>query len=271
MPFANAKLYKKKAGRPKKGYTKTGAKKGRPVTIRKIIQAEISRNAENKTFQAYDLGANIYPVNHASFPGSIIPISPASVGIVLSQGTGQGNRVGNTIKIKKLSIKGTIHPLPYNATTNAAVVPTQIKFWFFYDKESPTTIPNPLTDFFQFGNTVSAMQNDLVDLFAPINKDRYKVFKTKTFKIGFQEFTTTGTVTTYSGAPNNDFKLNGNFSFNLTKYVPKTYKFRDNLSEPTTRGIYMMVQAISAIGTQFGSTTIPAQMSYIQNVEFEDA
>lgn len=266
--YSKKKIVKKVSKRPvgRKAYAKPSVS-----LVKKMIKREIARDVETKQFNQYDLGTNIYPINHASFVDSITPVAPSSEGVIIFQGTGQGDRIGNKIKIKKVVLKGTMHPLPYNATTNAAVVPVQVKFWFFYDRENPTSVPNPTSDFFQFGNTVSSMQNDLVDLWAPINKDKYTVLMTRTFKLGFAQFTTTGTVVSNSGTPNNDFKMNANFSFDLTKYMPTHYTYRDNNSNPTTRGLYWMAQAISATGTQFSATTVPAQMSWTHTVEYEDA
>lgn len=255
----------------KRTYKKRTYKKAMP--IKRMIKREIARNIENKTQQAYNLQQDIYPSNSTQFDSVITPCHPDAVGLIISQGTGQGQRIGNKIKIKKLTFKGVMHPTQYNATTNSTPAPCMVKFWFFYDKDAPTLTPTVKTDgdFFQFGNTTSGMQNDLMDMFAPVNTDRYRVLHTKIFKLGYASYTGTGALPQQGNLANNDFKLNCPFSFDLTKYVPKFYDFRDTATNPTTRGLYFMAQAVYANGAQMSSATVPAQMSYVQSVEYEDA
>lgn len=92
----------------KKG-KKAFKKPKRASSIKKMIKREISRNVENKTFTAYDLGKDIYPHGHPNWAASIEPLAPDSQGIVIQQGVGQGERIGNKIKIKKLTLKGVLH------------------------------------------------------------------------------------------------------------------------------------------------------------------
>jgi len=271
-----------------KKFKRTFAKKGKKSmrskrvakkptqSMKRFVKAEIARNIENKCGQDYDLGKPIFASSSANFNSSVFPLSPASTGsISIVQGTGQGNRVGNKIKIKKATLKGTLHPNAYNATPgtgyNPQPIPIQVIMWFFYDKENPNSIPAPASDFFQFGGTTSAMQNDLVDLWAPINTDKYRVFGKRMFKLGHSEWATTGSAPTLGNSTNNDFKYNCNFSVNVAKWMPKMYTFRDNNADPSTRGLYCMVQCIAASGGQIADGQWPATMSYMLDLEWEDA
>lgn len=262
-----AKRFKKTFKKGKKPFKKS-VKKG---SIKKMIRREIARDVENKTYQAYDLGKDIVPHGNVNWTASIEPVAPASTGLLISQGVGQGQRIGNKIKIKKLTLKGIIHPKPFESTTNNQPIPYQVKFWFFYDKEYPTDVPSPSTDFFQFGNTVTGFVNDLTDMFAPINTDKYKVLGTRTFKVGPASNTAAGSANTFSYVSNNDFKWNCNFSIDLTKMVPKVYTFRDNNANSTTRGLYWLATVVSSTGSQLSATQIPLQMSYVHNLVYEDA
>lgn len=271
MAYIRRKYRTKRAFAKKRTYKRRTYKKAMP--IKRMIRREIARNVENKTQQAYNLQQDIYPSNSTQFDSVITPCQPDAVGLIISQGTGQGQRIGNRIKIKKLTFSGVIHPTPYNASTNPTPAPVMIKFWFFYDKDAPTLTPTVKADgdFLQFGNTTSGMQNDLMDMFAPVNKDRYAVLKTKIFKLGYASYGGTGALPQSGNLANNDFKLNCPFSFDLTKHVPKIYDFRDTATNPTTRGLYFMAQAVYANGAQMAAATVPAQMSYVQSVEYEDA
>jgi hypothetical protein len=266
MAYKKKRTIKRKAPLRKKRLAKA------PTTaMKRYVKTQIARNIENKTGTVYNLGKLIYPTTHANFTSSIFPLSPSAVSVGINQGAAQGQRIGNKIKMKKCTFRGTLHPNLYNATTNPQPVPLQVVMWFFYDKENPQTVPAPLTDFFQFGGTVSAMQNDLVDLWAPINTDKYRVLGKRMFKLGNSEWTTTGSTPSAGNFTNNDFKYNQSFSINVMKWMPKEFVFRDNNSDPTTRGLYCMIQCISASGSQLGAAIEPATLSYISDMEWEDA
>lgn len=241
--------------------------------IKKMVRSEIARNIENKTFQFLGTSHDILPSTSPGFDANIIPCYPAPGYLAINNATGQGNRVGNSIKIKNLSIKGTVFSRPYNSVSNPTPSPVQIKFWFFYDKTAPSSVPTPATsaDFFQFGNSALGFQNEFFDHKMPINTDRYRVLTTRTVKVGYSSYTGTGAQPQSGNFNNNDFRLNANLSVNLTKHCIKNCKFRDNNALPTSRGIYMVCQPIYADGSAMASSTIPARMEYMMSVVYEDA
>jgi len=253
--------------RPRRSYA-------RKTTIKKMIKSEISRNLENKTYQFLgNPGVDLVPASSPGFDSSIIPVAPHAAYLAINQGSGQGGRVGNKIKITKLKLGGVLIPLGYNASTNTQPVPLNVKLWLFYDKEDTQSIPSVAAsnDFFQFGSTTIGFSDRLFDHSMPVNKDRYRVLATRTYKIGYASYTGTGSVPTQGNFANNDFKLNQNINIDLTKLVPKNYIFRDNNSTPTTRGLYMMWQPVYANGNAMASTQVVARFSYMLTVEYEDA
>lgn len=254
-------------------------RKRRPVkkaarALRRVVKREISRMTENKTKESLNYQQTLYSTyDTTNFPtNNIFSVGPSATQLDVQQGTANGQRVGNKILIKKLTFKGSLVPLPFNATTNPTPTPMQIKLWIFYDKTAPTTQPNPLTDFFQFNSSSNAFANDLADLWAPINTDKYKVLTTRTFKLGYQQFTSAA-----GGSPadgyytNNDFKLNANFSMDLTKYIPKVVRYNDNNSDPTSRHLYAMFAVTSASGGPVAIGSRMAGLQYWCQMVYEDA
>jgi len=244
----------------------------------KLIKREISKATENKTFQVFNDNYSLFPSNNGpAFDGNIIPVSPYSGAYLnIGQGLGQGQRVGNKIKLKKLNFSGIVYPQGYNATTNLTPAPCQVKLWFFYDKEEPQSIPTPQAsaDFLQFGSTSLALGNRLFDHMAPVNTDRYRVLCTRTLKVGYAEYGgtgATGSVPVQGNFTNNDFKLNARFNVNLMPYAIKDVVYRDTANAPTTRGIFMMAQPVYANGTGMADTQIPCKMTYFITCEYEDA
>lgn len=242
--------------------------------IRKICEGVVAKNIENKSFQYLGTTLDLYPAsNGIALDNSIIPCTPFAGYLAITQGTTQGSRLGNRILIKKLQVGGVIYPLPYNAVSNVTPCPCQIKVWFFYDKEETQAIPQPQAfgDFLQFGSSSLSLQNRLLDHYMPVNKDRYVVLTTRTYKLGYASYGGTGSQPQQGNFSNNDFKLNIPFNIDLTKHCVKNVIYRDTSSTPSTRGIFMMFQPVYANGNQMASTQIPAQVSYMLNVEYEDA
>nr|QTE03529.1 MAG: capsid protein [Pavo cristatus CRESS-DNA-virus sp.] len=243
--------------------------------LKKMIRREIARNVENKTQQHYNFQQTLYTPGDGSLfaNGNVIPLGCGPSSIIVSQGVGQGQRTGNAIKTKRLMFKGTIVPAAYDAIFNAQPVPLMVKMWIFYDKTVPTTLPNPdaAADFFQNGSGVRSFERDLVDMWTPINTDRYRVLTSRVFKLGYASYTGTGSLPTQGNFANNDFKYNCNFNINLTKYYPKTVKFVDGSTSPTTRGLFCMFEYVWANGGQLPVGNRSAVVQYMLNYVYEDA
>lgn len=276
MVYRNAKLYKKTAGRPRKGYSKTGSKLGRPSTkasvaaVKTIVKKAIARNVENKNSEYFNNGKLIYPSVNSLFNDSVFPVTPYFGFVQINQGTTVNARIGNKIKIKNLTIKGTIEPMPYDAIYNNTPRPTQVVMWVFYDKTNPTVIPQPQSDFFKYNASNQAFQNNLTDAWAPINTEKYRVLTKRIFKVGFANATGSGAYPVMENFANNDYKLNCNFRLNLTKYIRKTVTFDENQTTPTTRGLYIVCQAIGS-GAFYGSGDRPITMRFWISTSYEDA
>lgn len=273
MAFFRRKLSKRRAPLRRRAFKRKTVKK---VAVKRMIKREIARNVENKTIQRYEnTSFTIYPTGNAGWVTNVIPIGTTEGYCNITQGVGQGQRVGNKIKLKRLTIRGTMYPNAWNTTTNPNPQPLRVKVWFLYDKQTPAAIPDPRTNMFQNGSGSVGFSGDLVDMFAPVNTDRYKVFKTREFKLGYSQYAGTASnipnqdaVQAYS---NNDFKRNCDFSFDCTRMMPKQVRYQDTLTTPTSRGIWMVVQCVSADGGVQPSTTLPMSMEWVQSMVYEDA
>jgi hypothetical protein len=246
----------------------------KPTTIKKMIKRQIALSAENKCRQFFqNTPTTLYSsYSSALLDGSIIPLTPFAGVLQIDQGVGQGDRVGNIIKVKKLTFKGTITPLLYDIVQNSNPQPTQIKCWIFYDKRDPTIKPTPSAqaNFFQFNSTSAGFTNSLTDMWKPINTDIYRVLATKSWKLGLANYEVNGNGAWQTYA-NNDFKMNINFSFDLTKHINKTIKFIDNNSNPSTRGLFALFQVMYANGGAIGAGQRLASMQYMLDLVYEDS
>jgi len=265
--FKRKRTYRKKRGGVRR---RTSTKR-----LKRTIRRQIRSATETKSVQRYNLGQNLVPSNHAGFLANIIELGPGTT-LAITQGVGQGQRVGNRIETVRHTFKGTLVPTGYNATTNNNPTPCAIKMWIFYDKTDPVAVPNPIGNpFFQDGNGVSGFANDLADNWRPYNSDRYRVLTARTFKLGFSEYAGAAANAdnqAYNQAfSNNDFKLNCSFKINLTKYQIRKIRFNDNNIEPMTRRMFCMWVPVFANGAQMNNNTIPATVQYMEDYQFKDA
>lgn len=268
MAYKKRRTFKKK-----RTFKKRSAPKKR--ALRRVIRKVIARESETKTKQQFVANKLLYPTNHVMFPDNCIPLGPNSSYLGITQGTGQGNRVGNKITTTKLLLKGVIEPSPWASGTNDNPRPMRMKMVIFYDREDPNALPVPGSTFFQDGSSTTGFTNTLMDFIKPFNTDRYRIMKQQTFKLGYAAYTGTATVVSSQGAnqayTNNDFKLNCDFTMDLTKYYPKEVKFNDNLSDPMTRGLYCLWYFVAADGSPMPSTYQPADVSFMQTYQYKDA
>jgi len=267
-----------KSGRKGKKSRRTRrARKARvPVrAVRRAVRQAVAANVETKVRSVANLGQTLRSsISNVFDTQNIISLGCQVGAIEINQGAGQGQRIGNKITIKKLVFKGTIVPYGYNATTNTFCIPLQIKMFIFYDREDPNALPTPQlqANFLDFNNSVQALHNDLVDLWAPVNAERYRVLKTKTFKLGFasNDLAVLGTNGPNNWA-NNEFKLNCNFSMDITKYMVKKQSFVDNTANASNRQLYAMFVLCNSNGSPLADNQQPCGLQYQLTCWYKDA
>lgn len=242
-----------------------------PKPFKAMVNRAIARTEEKKESQMYSINTPLPSVNNAGWTASSISIAPSSTGFVIPNGTGQGNRIGNVIRTKKAVVKGIIHQNGYSAT-NPQPQPVQVRMLIFKDKFNPAAQPAAVAlDLFQTGSTAVGPANDLADQMLDVNKDRYQVYHDETFKLGFANFGGLGTNTTFQSFSNNDFKMNCEFSVDITKFIPKTIMYNDTSPAPMNDNLWMIfIPSFAAGGGMTADSTI-CNMSWSASYQFTDA
>ena len=214
----------------KKTYTKV-SKGELAIAVRK----ELDKMAETKqatyvwnqldanSLGNYTTGAGIWGVANVApfFPQTAIP------GYIIAQGTGQGNRVGNSVRTHKLMYKGVIYPSQYNATYNAIPIPQEVMFLLFSRKDTGDQFLSTTAALYQNGSNSSNPTGQLTDLIQDFNLDLYNIHYKRIFKLGYAENVGTGAAAGRANYATNDFKYNCKFAMDLTKYIDKVIKFND--------------------------------------------
>lgn len=236
------------------------------------VRRVLHREMEKKTSQYRQVDKALYGYNATgtAWADSIFPVTPFGASLIINQGVGDGGRVGNRIKITHLRFKGVVVPLAYNATSNVTPEPQYVKMWLFYDKENPTILPTPGSDFLQDGSTSTALTGTVSDVFAPVNSDRWVVKHEQVFKLGFAGYSGTGVNAGFQSFANNDFSLACEFDIDVMPMIPKTYIYDDNSAIPETRGLFCAMEVVNCYGSQNGAATIKAEMHWQLDMKYTD-
>jgi len=243
-------------------------------SVKDLVAKAVSRNQEKKESNVFAQNRNLYGSVNASWAASSIQLSPGTSpnGFSIPNGTGQGNRIGNRIRVEKAWVKGIIFPMPTNEVTNPSPVPLQIRMLIFKDKYRATAQPAAINlDLFQTGSTSIGPADNLVDMILDINRDRYQIYHDSVMKLGFAENAGTGGVVAQQYRTNNDFSYNCEFNIDITNFLPKNIVFNDAEVNPMSDGLWMQFLVVPANGTVAGNNAIFAQLHYSANIEYSDA
>jgi len=203
-------VYKRKSPAKRSYNRKRRAVRKVSAPVKKFVKQKLNmlsrrvihRYSENKTPAVVTaLDTQLVSMGSATW-GTLINL--ASI-FQISQGTGAGNRIGNSLKPIKWSWRGFIH------NTGNTQIPVVVKMFIFKSTQgyqSPDTISANPTDFFQNGSGSIAPAATYTDLIRDINKDRYTLYTTRTFKCAPASVSS-------SLATNNDFKSVNMFKINL--------------------------------------------------------
>lgn len=269
--YRRKRVYRKSSRRP---YTKKRSVVGKrkssvSVAVKKYVNKTIHKNMENKVVVeslTVDFAAYLANIDLA-----VQAISPTPSTLAIPVGPEQGQRIGNTIRTRKLVLKYIIHPNPQDDTTQPQPIPQEVTVWIGYLKNNRMKQPD-ISDynvFFQNGSNTQAPTSTLYDMLLPENQDVFHICKKIRHKIGNSVYTDYQGIKPFNYYSSNDFKLNVMRSVDCTKYINKVLKFNDQSVNPDT-GLYMWMTSVNADGTTSYQAKV-VRMSYTLRYEYEDA
>lgn len=264
------KVYKSKFRRYRRKNYKKPNTKATKKQVQKIVKREIARNIENKYTGSVNIKQRLLSTNASSVPSYFVwsPQGDANI-LSTSQGTAQNQRIGNQLKIKRWVIKGTFQGPDGGTAFDDLQCIVKLYFMRQYNYQPITaTLPG----LYQDGGSVATPDGSVMQRLMPINKDSYKVYWSKTFKLGQSA---AGTAT---GTSNNDFKLCPSFGFDVTKYVCKNkiVKYEDGATTPTD-SLISSLTLVAVMTSQIGDITFGAtqesafSIAINSYIEYEDA
>lgn len=232
MVAVKPKTTPRKYTRNRKKYSKAPK-----ITFAQKVKAIISRNVENKftdTLIYFNPVSYVTSTGYTFFTWSPGQNTASNRLFNLAIGAKEGQRIGNSIKLKRWIIKGIIQPTGLEGTgqdiiaqmKNGLLGYVDIYFGRYLKNTSP--VVNTLSGLYQNGASTTTPTCKSTDMLNPLNKDNYKVYYHKRFKMGQAYDPIIGSTPTISGA-NNDFKLSQTFGFDVCKYIlkDKHLKFND--------------------------------------------
>jgi len=257
------KVYKKRVSKPK----------AVSVAIKKYVKSTIHRQIENKSFQING-GVSFGNVNESP-DFNAYPMAPLLGFWSISNGLGQGNRIGNKIQIRKVMLNYILRPTAYDATFNPLPGPSHVQLFLGHIKSAPSALPtsSDVNQLFQSGNSVTAPVGTLRDIISVVNTDYWTIKKRWSHKVGFSvnDGTTGPSSAAAQYGSNNDFKMNVVKRLDITRMLPKTMNFNDSGVSSTTKNLFFMYYAVAASGVNNSASILPTNMEFWLDYSFEDA
>ena len=245
--------------RQKQMYKKTvkGSKK-----MKALIKKTITQMAEKKIYLFS--GANLSLFTVAGTAPNAFSLVPS-----ITQGAGQNQRIGNSIKVVSGTIRGHIIVRPYDAIINPTVAPVSIKFWLCqYLKSNTTSIgsTDAASAFFDTGAGTSGMTGNIVDLDFYPNTDSWKVLETQQYRLGLSGGTNNAASTVVTFFDNSPAQIAFEFKFGSRL---GTCLFNDTTNDTTNRSLFLVVQPVYSNGATT-SGFAPVEMDYATQLTFID-
>ncbi len=268
-------MLKKRSSTKKLGYRKRRAvgkrKSSVSAGVKKYVKRALHTTIENKCVQVN--GGNSFSGVQESPEFNAYPMCPYNGYWTIPQGVGQGGRIGNQIKTRKVTLNYVLRPLPYQASSNPAPQPCEVQLMLGYVKNTPCFLPIPgdINQLFQSGSSVTAPVGSLRDIISVVNTDYWVIKKRWTHKIGYAYNGGTGANNGNQFFANNDFQLNVVKKIDMTKFIPKTHIFNDSFGSTNTKNLFLMYYAVPSDGGTYSSTGLVANIEFWVDFHYEDA
>jgi len=259
-------LYKKFIKKP----IKRVYKKKTPMvkTIKTIVKKALAKEIENKQVVVQD---NIFPIFQLA-SNTITGTTVETLNPIIVQGVGENGRIGNSVKVKKLTLTGYLCP---SATIIDTRVPAVIGQWNVrvFIGRLKNTINQPVTTDLNIlmrtgANTQPFDSSNGLSLCRSVNHELFTIYYDKIHKIGFQNGNNASVAT---GLHNNDYKLSKYLKIDLTKHVKKNLIFTEGSNNPTNMGLYMWAGICDSLCSGYTNTAGLVNMIYDLEYIYEDA
>lgn len=250
-----------------------------PIAVKKYVNKTIHKSIETKIVDT-EVGKTMANISNAAnfASGNVFQLTPSVATnylYTIPQGVTSSTRTGNTVKLRSAKIRFVMYPQAYNAVSNPNPKPLDVMMLILSTKKSipgnnVSDIMTVLTtDILQTSGTSNALYGTLYDMVTPFNEDVVTIHKKAIFKLGAtSNILQSGGNAAYA---NNDYKYNVIKSYDVTKYLPKTITFDDNINNSTSKQVFAIFSPVNADGTGIASTNFPCSIFFGADIRYEDA
>lgn len=240
-----------------------------PKNFKRYVKKTIAGNIENKRYIVYG--------NNGTITGPTASVPPTFNLFCLpqvNQGTAQGQRIGDKIRIKRCRVSYQISQAPYDPTTNKDSECLITVLILKAKNTNAGVVPSQNWDnLFEVGTGTVSWQGTAMDTLFEINENLWTVVYKKVHLIGTYKGNDFTGISSYR-LPGNESNYVVRRSFALPlKHIKKLQCYNDNVSSiPQTDNLWMYAYAspLEANGSYTASNT-PARISYHMNWTYEDA
>jgi len=276
--------YIPRKNKPKKTIAKKAprrwGKKMNVVAVNALVKKAIASNVENKKTISYNYTTNneVCRVSSTGVKDWFLQKDWNIKLFNIPQNSSVSGRIGNVIKLKRWVIRGQIAPWSNNQTNTCLgnTLCGHIDIYFgrlLTNGEITSTLPS----FIDNGSTSVFPTGNQDQIFKPVNKDEYKIYYHKSFKMSpsQNQITPAGGNSVLS---NNGFQLIRSFGFDVCQYICKNavIKFNDSDTDPNhdmIRRLAMWATWTPAIGdmAETANATHFYKINLCSYAEYEDA
>lgn len=250
MPRKSKKSYKRR-----RSY-KRSAKKYVPKKVRKYVKSAINRSIETKR---NGFAQEQIPIYTYISDAQCNPLTP-----VLAQGSGEGDRIGDEVRIHRTSLRLAVN-------CDAAAANSSISKYFdiyIFKLRKTNTVPTAadMLRFLQDGNSATAYDaNSSVDGLRDVNQDLFRLCMHKRVKMANSNDIT--------NQPGTQGTTSFSAKIDCTKWLKKVQKYDDTSNYPTNDNLFI---AIGSIWTDLPSSGLRAPQvtghySCLYEYEYKDA
>jgi len=218
--------------------------------IQQVVENMLEKKFINRDPQTYSFNANNTTMSN--------PVDLISGLENISQGTGQGDRIGNQIKLTSATLRA-VFTMNSTYISGATFRPGYVQVWLGTLKDSPSTSPTAadLLRIYQDGSGSAGADGTVIATLRPLNRDHFNIRYYKKFKLG-------GAGSPY---PNNDFPIQQEIV--VPNIVRGIVKYSDT-SLPTNKYMYMWA-TFTTVDSVPLTVTVPVDCSYFVDYRFVDA
>lgn len=236
-------------------------------TFAKRVQQVVTKMAEKKQTTTTQINDGITTGDNTVLVKSI-PLCP-----ILSQGSAENGRVGNTVNVKYGVISGYINMLPYNSITNTfPALKVRLMLVSYKNRNvsalsAPNLVVGDFDTFFDNGGNGVPFQGNIYDIMAPVNTQRFTLHAQRILELSLSGTNAAYTNTT---APIQSGSFSKYFKFKFGKHLGKLI-FDDNVGSnyPTNKNLFLLIQPVTADGTARQAGPI-AEVHYKIDTQYTD-